>query len=252
MRYKCVVAYKGNNYAGFQSQINGLAIQDVIEEKLAVIIREPVKIVMSSRTDAGVHALGQVFHFDSAKELNLYKFKHSINCLLPHDIHVHTIEKVDEDFHARFNVLGKQYVYLINCGEYNVFYDGFAYQCPFPLDVDLMKQATKLFLGEHNFEAFNTSPLDLYPNQVRTIYRFDLIEQGDVLRFEIVGDGFLRNMVRIIVGTLVDLGRGKKTVDDIEKMFSEPRKDERRNNIDPNGLYLKEVYYDALPCDSQQ
>lgn len=243
MRYKCILTYKGTNYAGFQSQVNAVAIQDVVEAKLSIIFQEPIKITMASRTDAGVHAMGQVFHFDSEKEIAIYRLKHSINCLLPKDIHVNAIEYVSDDFHSRYNVKAKQYIYLINTGEYNVFYDGFAYQCPFKLDLDIIRKAMPMFLGEHDFRSFNTSPLDLYPNQVRTIYRFELFEEGDLLRFEIVGDGFLRNMVRIIIGTLVDLGRGQKKMVDLECMFSNPCKDERRNNIDPSGLYLKEIYY---------
>ena len=243
MRYKCVVAYKGTNYAGFQSQINGIAIQDILEDKLGIVFQEPVKIIMASRTDAGVHALGQVFHFDSDKELLTYKIKHSLNCMLPHDIHILNIEVVEETFHARFNVKAKQYVYLINRGEYNVFYDGFAYQCPFELDVESMKETMQLFLGEHDFSSFNTSRYEDHPNQVRTIYRFDLIEQEDILRFEIVGSGFLRNMVRIIIGTLVDVGRHKKQIADVQNMLDVPNKDQRRNNIDPSGLYLKEIDY---------
>lgn len=243
MRYKVTVAYDGRNYAGFQSQINALAIQDVIEYVIEKIFQERKRIVMSSRTDAGVHAYGQVFHFDAKDKKNLDKLKYSFNCLLPKDIHVLKIEKVSEDFHARFSSKKKTYEYLINVGEYDVFLNGYAYQCFYKLDIDLMKKGASLLLGEHDFSSFNTSSLKEYPNQVRNITRLDITQKGNILKITITSSGFLRNMVRIIVGTLIDLGRGQKTLKDIEMMLKVPNKSTRRFNADPNGLYLKKIYY---------
>ena len=109
MRYKCIVAYDGYNYVGFQSQINGTAIQDVIEDKLKIIFNDSIRIVMASRTDSGVHAKGQVFHFDALKEVEPFRLKGSLNGLLPKDIHINSVEVVDENFHSRFNVKAKKY-----------------------------------------------------------------------------------------------------------------------------------------------
>lgn len=243
MRYKCTVAYDGNNYVGFQSQLNGKAIQDEIEAVIKRISGVELRIIMSSRTDSGVHAYGQVFHFDIDKEFDVAKLKYSLNSLLPKDIHVSKVEVVDESFHARFSVKAKKYEYLINVGEKNVFLNNRAYQCHYQLDVDKMIEASKLFLGEHEFGSFNTSPYDLYPNQVRTIYSFEIFERNDIIHLQIVGSGFLRNMVRMIVGTLVEVGRGKKDINDVERMLAKPEKNQRRYNIDPNGLYLVEIYY---------
>ena len=243
MRYKCTVAYDGYNYVGFQSQINGTAIQDVIETAIAKITSQDLRIIMSSRTDSGVHAYGQVFHFDVEREYDLKKLKYSLNSLLPEDIHVTKIEIVSEEFHARFSVKAKKYEYLINYGEKNVFLNHRAYQCHYKLDVDKMVEASKLFLGKHEFGSFNTTPYDLYPNQVREIYSFEIFENQGILHLQIVGDGFLRNMVRMIVGTLVEVGRGKKNFDDVKHMLEYPEKNQRRYNIDPNGLYLIEIYY---------
>ena len=243
MRYKVTVAYDGNNYAGFQSQINALTIQDTIEKVLAQIFREKIRIVMSSRTDAGVHAKGQVFHFDSQVKKDLGKLKYSFNCLLPKDIHVLKIENVTEKFHSRFSVKNKTYEYIINTGEYDVFMDGYAYQCHYELDVDMMKKASKLFIGTHDFGSFNTSSIKEYPNQVRTISEFKITQKKDLIIIRVTSTGFLRNMVRIMVGTLIDLGRGQKTIKDIKNMLDHPSKTTRRYNANPHGLYLIKIRY---------
>ena len=243
MRYKVTIAYDGRNYAGFQSQINALAIQDVIEGVLQKIFSEKIRIVMSSRTDAGVHAKGQVFHFDSPAVKNEGKLKFSMNSLLPKDIHVKEVKQVPESFHARYSVKKKTYEYLINLGEYDVFLNGFAYQCFYKLDVELMKKGAEKFIGIHDFTSFNTSSLKEYPIQIREITEFKIIRQKDLLKIRVTSSGFLRNMVRIMVGTLIDLGRGKKSLEDIDDMLCHPCKGTRRYNADPNGLYLIRIFY---------
>ena len=244
MRYKVTVAYDGNNYAGFQSQINALAIQDVIESCIEKIFKEKIRIIMSSRTDAGVHAKGQVFHFDSPiiKE-DLEKLRYSFNCLLPKDIHINKIEKVSENFHARFSVKEKTYEYIINDGEYDVFLNGYAYQCHYNLDLDLMKKGAALLLGEHDFTSFNTSSLKEYPNQVRTISKFEIKRTKGLIVIRVTASGFLRNMVRIMVGTLIDLARGQKDIKEVKNMLDHPSKATRRYNADPAGLYLINIKY---------
>ncbi len=243
MRYKVILAYDGRNYAGFQSQKNATAIQDIVEGAIERVFSEKIRIIMSSRTDAGVHAYGQVFHFDTDKEKDEGKLKFSLNSLLPDDIHVVEVKKVSRDFHARYSVKKKTYEYLINLGEYDVFLKGRAFQCFYKLDVDLMKEGAKLFLGEHDFSSFNTSSLKEYPNQVRNITEFSIIRKKDILKIRVTSSGFLRNMVRIMVGTLIDLGRGKKSLDDIKDMLEHPCKSTRRYNADPNGLYLVKIFY---------
>ena len=243
MRYKVILAYDGCNYAGFQSQKNATAIQDIVEGAIERVFSEKIRIIMSSRTDAGVHAYGQVFHFDTDKEKDEGKLKFSLNSLLPDDIHVVEVKKVSRDFHARYSVKKKTYEYLINLGEYDVFLKGRAFQCFYKLDVDLMKEGAKLFLGEHDFSSFNTSSLKEYPNQVRNITEFSITRKKDILKIRVTSSGFLRNMVRIMVGTLIDLGRGKKSLDDIKDMLEHPCKSTRRYNADPNGLYLVKIFY---------
>lgn len=243
MRYKCIIAYDGFNYVGFQSQINGTAIQDVIEAKMAVILQEPVKIIMSSRTDAKVHAVGQVFHFDTEKKIDPYRFKGSLNALLPKDIFLKAVEAVGDEFHARYSVVAKKYRYLINVGEHDVFLNHRAYECYFKIDTDIFKEAAKLFLGFHDFSSFNTSTYDEAKDQCRTIFDIDIQNKGNLLIVDIVGDGFLRHMVRMLVGTMIDAARGQKSLDDIKRMLTHPDKKYHVYNISPEGLYLMEVYY---------
>ena len=243
IRYKVTLAYNGNNYVGFQSQKNGITIQDTIEKALKTIFNKDIRIVMASRTDAGVHAKGQVFHFDNEKKMDNYKLKGAINALVPKDIHIIKVEKVSEAFHARYSVKNKTYEYLINIGEYDVFLDGFAYQCFYKLDVNLMKKGAELFLGTHDFSSFNTTPYKDKADQSRTITEFKITKSKNVLKIRVTGDGFLRNMVRIMVGTLIDLGRGQKTLSDIKEMLNKPCKTTRRYNITGNGLYLIKIRY---------
>ena len=243
MRYKVICSYDGNNYVGFQSQKNGLAIQDVIEKALKKVFQKNIRIVLSSRTDAGVHAKGQVFHFDIDKKIDEYKLKGGLNANLPKDIHIIKVQKVSDDFHARYSVKSKTYEYIINTGEYDVFLNNYAYQCRYELDINKIKKCAKLFEGKHDFSSFNTSTYKEKPNQVRTIHEFKVIQKGKIIKIKVTGDGFLRNMVRIMVGSLIEVGRGKKEIAEIKDMLKNPKKDTRRYNISPSGLYLVKIKY---------
>lgn len=243
MRYRFKLAYDGTAYAGFQSQINAVAIQDVLEELLSTIFAEKIRITMASRTDAGVHALGQIFHLDSEKERDPSKLKYALNTQLPKDLHILSVDIVNQDFHARFSVKRKTYHYLINIGEYNVFLHNRAYQCRYNLDLAKMEAACQLFLGSHDFGSFNTASYQEYPNQIRTIFALTITQQENLLTVKITGDGFLRNMVRIIVGTLVDVGRGHKSLTEVKEMLDRPNKAVRRYNAPPEGLYLMNIEY---------
>ena len=243
MRYMCIVAYDGANYVGFQSQINGIAIQDVIEAKLEMIFSDKIKIVMSSRTDSGVHALGQVFHFDSPKTIDTYKLKGSLNSLLPKDIYIKEVKIVSDDFHSRFSTKKKKYRYVINLGERDVFLNKRVYDCFYKLDLDLFKKTAALFIGRHDFTSFNTSTFEEAQDQTRVIEDIKIISKDDLLIVEIVGEGFLRHMVRMLVGTMIDVARGQKSLRDVEKMLAEPSKDYHVYNVSPYGLYLVKIYY---------
>lgn len=243
MRYKATLAYDGYNYAGFQTQLNSLAIQDVIEEKLKIICGYPVSLVMAARTDSGVHALGQVVHFDLVKECLPLKLQNSLNALLPKDIYIKKIEAVEPHFHARYDAEGKKYLYLINHGEKDLFLNHRAYYSYQVLDVAKMRTAAALFVGKHDFTTFNTTALAEVSDQTREIYSLTIKEKPHLILIEICGNGFLRHMVRMIVGTLTEVGKGQRTLAEVERMLNFPNKNQRRYNIVPYGLYLAEVYY---------
>ena len=242
MRYKCEIAYIGTRYAGFQSQINALAIQDVIEKSLEVIFKEKIRIIMASRTDAGVHALAQVFHFDAVK-YDTYRLKGALNHFLPDDMHINKVEIANDNFHARFLVKAKTYRYIINTGESDPFLKDRALEVHYDLDLDKIEDCMKLFIGKHDFASFNTTPYSDVKDQVREIYDFKMIQKGKLLIFEIRGNGFLKNMVRLLIGALIDVGRNKKTIEDIKKSLAIPNKEKERLNVAPGGLYLVSIEY---------
>jgi len=242
MRYKAHLAYLGTNYEGFQSQKSGKGIQDYIERALKIIFNQDIRIIMASRTDSGVHAYEQIIHFD-AEDRDLRKLKYSLNSLLPKDIHIWNLEYVNADFHCRYLVKEKTYLYLINDGEYDVFLDGRAYQCHLNLDYKKMLAVAKLYEGYHNFAAFNTTPLNIKENQYRTIKSCKVIKKKNRYYILVTGDGFLRHMVRIMVGTMVEVACGRKELTNVEKMLSSGDKEKRRYNIDACGLYLYKIKY---------
>lgn len=244
-RFKAIVSYDGTNYIGWQRQPDGMTVQEQIETIMEKICQKKVHITASGRTDAGVHALAQVFHFDSDFKLSAEKWKIALNGHLPKDIHIHSVVEVDPEFHARFHAIGKRYDYLINLGEFDVFTRNQAFQCYYKLDIKKMKSASKLFLGTHDFTTFNASPLALHPDQVRTITRIDFVEEGDWLRIIFEGNGFLRYMVRMLTGTLIEAGRGRISEEEIVRMLEAKDKMACRFNAKPWGLYLVRVDYQA-------
>jgi len=242
-RFKAIVSYDGTNYIGWQRQPNGITIQEVIETVMEKICQKEMHITGSGRTDAGVHAKAQVFHFDSDFRLSAEKWKIALNGHLPKDIRIHSVVEVNPEFHARFHTVGKRYDYLINLGEFDVFTRNQAFQCYYKLDLEKMKSASKLFIGTHDFTTFNSTPLEMQPDQVRTIYKIEFVQEGDMLRIIYEGDGFLRYMVRMLTGTLIEAARGRITEAEIKKMLDSKSKT-CRFNAKPWGLYLVRVDYE--------
>lgn len=223
MRYLATIAYEGTNYGGWQIQPNANSIQEEVEKVISKILNKPTKIYGSGRTDAGVHAENQTFHFD-ADIKDLGKFKYSLNSLLPDDMFVKDIHEVAFDFHARYLVKEKTYVYYINVGEYNPFERNTVYQFLRPLNVLKMRNALNLFKGRHDFRNF-TSKVEDNNQYVRTIKEATIKKEDDKIIITLKGDGFMRYMVRMIVGTLIEVGLGKLSSLDITKMFiTTPRK----------------------------
>ena len=245
MRFKVTVSYDGSNYKGWQSQPHGHSVQQAIEEGLSKMHRRPIAIVASGRTDAGVHATGQVFHFDSDLVITLDKWRQAINCNTPYDIYIHKVEEVDEEFHARFSCTKKKYEYRFSLEPYfNVHRYKYCTQIKYPLDIEKMQHAVNIFIGEHDFTSYCANTLEESPDQVRTIYDINFRKELNEWVVTFYGDGFLRYMVRMIMGTLFAIGQGM--IDEQTALDWLEAKDKKlcRFNAEPNGLYLTNVYYD--------
>lgn len=241
MRLKAIVSYKGTNYFGFQIQPkeNEISIQGEIQKVLARILSQDIKIYASGRTDRGVHALNQCFHFDLEKDsIDVYRLKHSMNCLLNDDIYIKSLEIVDSSFHARFSVVDKTYRYVINIGEYDPLNNELLFNLNKPLEVEIMKKASKLFLGSHSFHNFCCNDEDF----IRTINSINIELKDQILTIDINGDGFRRYMVRMIVGTLIEVGLNHINEDKITYYLSEVN--DKVNFKSPScGLYLYQINY---------
>lgn len=242
MRYLAIVQYDGTNFAGWQVQLDSRSVEEEIEKVISKVLNTPTKIYGSGRTDAKVHALGQTFHFDSKAIKDIDKFKYSINKMLPEDIHIVSLKQVDEDFHARFSAKDKTYLYLLNTGEYDLFNRNFTNQYLRELDLKKMKEASKLFVGKHNFQNFTTKEEDK-DNFIRVINKIDIVMNGNVISFTINGNGFMRYMVRMIVGTLIEVGLGKLSIKEVKEYLDSPVRKQASFKASPEGLFLLKVNY---------
>lgn len=242
MRLFAVVEYDGTSYAGWQYQPDQISVQETIERAISQIRNTPTKIFGSGRTDAGVHALGQTFHFDIDEVRDLKKFRHSINCVLPKDIHVLSLKVVNDDFHARLSAKEKTYEYRINLKEPSAFlykYEEFVDQ---KLDLDEMKKCAKVFEGKHCFQNFTTKEED-EDNFVREIYKIVLEERDGRLTIRFTGNGFMRYMVRLLVGSMIQVGRAKISVQDVRNVLDSKERIPVSYKADSKGLFLVEVKY---------
>lgn len=247
IRYKCTVSYDGSAYCGWQTQNTGTSVQEQIEAAVSHIMNRPVRILAAGRTDAGVNAWGQVFQFDAEMDVSERKMMGAINGSLPGDIRIRKVEKKDRLFHARYCVRSKRYDYRINLGEYNVFTRTQAYQCPYPVDIEKMKQGAQYLIGTHDFTSFNSNSLKETPDQVRTIESIDFLFENNLLTISYRGRGFLRYMVRMMTAQLLDVGRGKLKPEDIKRILEAKSKTIARRNAHPEGLTLMEIdYYETL------
>ena len=244
MRYLMTFSYDGTNYNGYQKQPDLITIQSVIEEALTKInSNKNVSIHASGRTDSGVHAINQKAHFDLDNNLDTSKIKHSLNSLLHKDIYIKNIKEVNDNFHARFDVVKKEYIYKINVGEYNPIDVNYIYQYNSNLDTDKIRQALKYLEGEHDFSSF-TKMIDEKETYVRTIYTTEISMDKNIITIKFIGNGFLRYMVRNMVGLLIEIGSNKKEPTEVLRLFEVKDRKEAGITAPPNGLYLNNVYYE--------
>lgn len=243
MRYLMTFSYDGTLYNGYQKQPDKNTIQDKIEESLTKINNnEFVSLVATGRTDKGVHALNQKAHFDLNTNIRTDKLKLALNSMLPNDIYIKDICNIDNDFHARFKVLKKEYVYKINLGEYNPIDRNYIYQYNKKLNIKAMKKAIKFFVGNHNFKSFTSSD-DIRESYDRIIYNAKIECKKDIISIIFIGNGFLRYMVRNMVGTLIEIGEGIKKPKDIQFILDARDRTQAGKTAPAEGLYLKNVYY---------
>ena len=242
MRYLVTLSYDGTNYGGWQIQPNAVSIEEEIEKVLSKILNTTTKIYGSGRTDAGVHAFGQTFHFDAKEITDLGKFKYSLNSLLPSDIHIINIENKDDSFNARYDVKDKTYSYYINTGEYDLFYRNYMYQLLRSLNIKKMEQCLSLFIGKHNFQNFTSKEEDK-DNYIREIYSANLSIDKDIVKITFNGNGFMKYMVRMIVGTLIEVGLDRLDIDMVKQYLEQKERKVVSFKAPANGLYLEKVNY---------
>lgn len=240
---KLILSYDGTAYCGWQRQKNGITIQEVLEDKLRLILGESVVLHGSGRTDAGVHALHQVCNFTTISNIPPEALRRALSSL-PEDICVLKAECMPVEFHSRYDVKSKIYEYRIwNKKEKDIFLRGSAWHIPYPLDTEIMKQCLAMLLGRHDFSAFKSTRSD-NRNPVREMIRADLRTDGEGnLTFVFEADGFLRHMVRNIVGTIIDAGRGKISIDEFKDLFSSLDRTKAGIKAPPQGLFLTMVKY---------
>ena len=238
------VSYDGSAFNGFQKQVKLRSVEEEINNVLTKMHKHEVKIVGAGRTDKDVHALGQVFHFDSGLKITCDGVKKGLNALLPSDIYVNKVESVDEDFHARFSAIGKKYVYKMVEGENNpilnklvYFYEGV------PLDFEKMLQTKELFIGTHNFMNFCSNKDE--ESYDETIYSIDIKRVNNEYTFTFIGSGFKRYMVRILVGTMLAVAKGKYTLEQVKEKLESKVHQNVSFKVPPVGLYLEKVYYEG-------
>lgn len=240
---KLTIAYDGTNYSGWQRQNNARTVQEEIEKALYKILKKSITIHGSGRTDAGVHALGQVASFTDDFDLPVNKIPFVINNVLPKDIVIKTAEKMDMDFHARYCAKGKKYIYkILNDSIRNPIYRNHTCYINGDINIKKLTQASKYFIGEHDFRTFMASGSNI-KNTVRTIYNINIYKKDKFIILEYDGNGFLYKMVRIITATLLDINFNRISPKDIESIIKSKDRSKAKHTAPAQGLYLDEVYY---------
>ena len=240
---KLTIEYDGKEFHGWQKQPNRLNIQGEIEKAIEHVTGEKVELIASGRTDAGVHALGQIANFKTNSEFPIEKLPIAINSQVRRAIRIQNAEEVDENFHSRFSCKKKTYRYVIDNSKYgSAIYRNISYHIPLKLNVENMKKAISYFIGEHDFKAFKSSGTSS-KSSVRTIFNAQIITEGNYIIIELTGNGFLYNMVRIISGTLVEVGLDKIKPEEIPEIIESKDRSNAGKTLPPHGLMLVRVVY---------
>lgn len=248
---KLKIAYDGTNYHGWQTQLNTPTIQETTENAISIITNQKVDLKSSGRTDSGVHALGQVANFTADTNIPEDKIKIALNANLPNDIRIIDSEDVSLDFNSRFDAYDKTYMYQIyNDKVWSPFYNRYSCFVPSNLEFEKMEESVESLVGTHDFKGFMAAGSDV-KTTVRTIYEAKLIKEGNIIKLYVTGNGFLYNMVRIIAGTLIDIGKGVKNIECIENAINEHDRTLLGQTAAPQGLFLMNVNYNKKVLDTQ-
>jgi len=241
MRYFLTFQYKGTAYHGWQIQPNAKTVQEELQQAMEVILREKVELTAAGRTDTGVHAKRMVAHFDCDENLVIDKIKFKLNSYLGKDISILGLRAVSSDAHARFDALSRTYHYKIHFSK-NPFLKEFSYRIPFDLDFIKMNEAASLLLGKKDFSCFSKSNTQTYTNDCE-IFKAEWKKENDFWCFEIKANRFLRNMVRAIVGTLIEIGQGKRSVESLKELIDSKDRSAAGSSVPAHGLYLIDIDY---------
>lgn len=239
------ISYDGSKYHGWQIQHNAITVQEFFQNALYAVIGDKPDIKACSRTDSGVHAEMFCISTKISHPIPAIRLKAALNSHLPDSVVVLDAKEVPLDFHARYNAKGKRYIYrVLNRPERDPFYIGRALHYRYSLDAELLNKASKAYIGTHDFTSFCTLDKREKGDFVRTIYDFSVTRKGDIVEFTVEGNGFLYNMVRIMVGTLLSINEGKLAPDSISDIIKAESRDSAGPTAPPQGLYLNEVFYD--------
>lgn len=240
---KITIQYNGKNYCGWQRQPNSLGIQGNIENAIYEITKEKVKLIGSGRTDAGVHAFGQVANFKIDSDFPIEKMAIAINSQLKRSIRIKHAQEVAEDFHSRYHCKSKTYIYIIeNSEQGSAIYRNLTYHVPQPLDIKKMQQAADYLVGEHDFSSFKSSGTSS-KSSVRTIYAAQVLKEQERVIIQLTGNGFLYNMVRIISGTLLEIGLGNMQPEQMKEILEAKDRQKAGKTLPAYGLYLMNAEY---------
>ncbi|WP_138159366.1 tRNA pseudouridine(38-40) synthase TruA [Peptoniphilus catoniae] len=243
MNIKLIISYKGTNYYGYQIQPNVKTVEGCLKAAIEKTVKHKVKLMSAGRTDTGVHAAGQVVNFFSNTSIDIGNLPKVINFHLPDDISVIGAEYVNDDFHSRFSAKGKHYRYYIYRGKYrNALYENMMHY-PYPLDINKMEESFKCLIGEHDFKSFMGRHA-IVKDTIREIYNISITDNGDIVYVDFFGKSFLKNMIRIIIGTSIQIGSGKFNKDHMEKVLKSKNRKKAGPTAPSKGLYLMEIYYD--------
>lgn len=244
-KLKCTIKYDGSGFHGYQRQPNLRTVQGEVEKALVYISRgQFIETHCSGRTDGGVHAVGQVFHFETDLQIPVKQWKFIFNNALPDDIYLSQVEQVANDFHARYLATGKEYrYYILNEASPDIFKRNYVYQYSKELNREAMREACAYFIGEHDFTTFSSAKSTVKGSKIRTLKKLTFKEESNQIELQFKGDGFLYHMVRIIAGVILDIGRGKYKPEDIPDLFKQKNRSAVGRTLAASGLYLWQVDY---------